>query len=134
MRPSLPIAGASATRSVVSYVWCSISQEVGVKRCLIKRYPGPRSVRAGGSAARGGVNSVEVAGGLLRLLSELGGPMWLPVALVARRRHALRQGAPAHPASLARAGVVEQDVETARYDLGPLMLRAGLGRSAGPTR
>ena len=34
--------------------------------------------------------------------------------------------------SLARAGLVEQDAETARYDLGPLMLRAGLaalGRS-----
>ena len=82
------------------------------------------------SAARGGVNSVEVAGGLLRLLSEAGGPM----RLADLSRAAAMPSAKAHRylVSLARAGLVEQDVETARYDLGPLMLRAGLaalGRS-----
>ena len=82
------------------------------------------------SAARGGVNSVEVAGALLRLLAEAGGPM----RLADLSRAAAMPSAKAHRylVSLARAGLVEQDVETARYDLGPLMLRAGLaalGRS-----
>ena len=78
----------------------------------------------------GGVNSVEVAGGLLRVLAEAGGPM----RLADLSRAAAMPSAKAHRylVSLARAGLVEQDAETARYDLGPLMLRAGLaalGRS-----
>jgi DNA-binding IclR family transcriptional regulator len=82
------------------------------------------------SATRGGVNSVEVAGGLLRVLAEAGGPM----RLADLSRAAAMPSAKAHRylVSLARTGLVEQDAETARYDLGPLMLRAGLaalGRS-----
>jgi DNA-binding IclR family transcriptional regulator len=82
------------------------------------------------SAARGGVNSVEVAGTLLRILAEAGGPL----RLADLSRAAAMPSAKAHRylVSLARAGLVEQDVATARYDLGPLTLRAGLvalGRS-----
>src|SRR5918993_741983 len=81
-------------------------------------------------AVRGGVNSVEVAGVLLRVLVDAGGPM----RLADLSRAAAMPSAKAHRylVSLARTGLVEQDTETARYDLGPLMLRAGLaalGRS-----
>ena len=79
---------------------------------------------------RGGVNSVEVAGLLLRLLTEAGGPM----RLADLSRAASMPSAKAHRylVSLGRAGLVEQDPATARYALGPLMRRAGLaalGRS-----
>src|SRR5215210_8195852 len=82
------------------------------------------------AGARGGVNSVEGAGVLLRVLAGAGGPM----RLADLSRAAAMPSAKAHRylVSLARAGLVEQDGETARYDLGPLMLRAGLaalGRS-----
>jgi DNA-binding IclR family transcriptional regulator len=81
-------------------------------------------------AVRGGVNSVEVAGVLLRVLVDAGGPM----RLADLSRAAAMPSAKAHRylVSLARAGLVEQDPETSRYHLGPLMLRAGLaalGRS-----
>lgn len=80
--------------------------------------------------SRGGVNSVEVAGLLLQLLAEAGGPM----RLADLSRAAAMPSAKAHRylVSLGRAGLVEQDTATARYELGPLMLRAGLaalGRS-----
>jgi DNA-binding IclR family transcriptional regulator len=80
--------------------------------------------------ARGGVNSVEVAGVLLRLLAEAGGPM----RLADLSRAAAMPSAKAHRylVSLGRAGLIEQDPATSRYELGPLMLRAGLaalGRS-----
>jgi DNA-binding IclR family transcriptional regulator len=79
---------------------------------------------------RAGVNSVEVAGMLLRLLADAGGPM----RLADLSRAAGMPSAKAHRylVSLGRAGLVEQDPATARYELGPLMLRAGLaalGRS-----
>ena len=79
---------------------------------------------------RGGVNSVEVAGLLLRLLAEAGGPM----RLADLSRAATMPSAKAHRylVSLVRAGLVEQDPATSRYEFGPLMLRAGLaalGRS-----
>src|SRR5918994_2352669 len=81
-------------------------------------------------AVRGGVNSVEVAGVLLRVLVDAGGPM----RLADISRSAAMPSAKAHRylVSLARAGLVEQDPATSRYHLGPLMLRAGLaalGRS-----
>ncbi|WP_165982123.1 IclR family transcriptional regulator [Dankookia rubra] len=80
--------------------------------------------------ARSGVKSVEVAGQLLRLLAEAGGPM----RLADLSRAAAMPSAKAHRylVSLSRSGLVEQDPATARYELGPLMLRAGLaalGRS-----
>ncbi len=96
---------------------------------LDQRIANPRPEDSARSA-RGGVNSVEVAGLLLRVLAEAGGPM----RLADLSRAAAMPSAKAHRylVSLARAGLVEQDPATARYDLGPLMLRAGLaalGRS-----
>lgn len=85
---------------------------------------------SGTADARGGVQSVEVAGTLLRLLAEAAGPL----RLADLSRAAAMPSAKVHRylVSLARAGLVEQDATTSRYDLGPLMLRAGLvalGRS-----
>ena len=79
---------------------------------------------ASASAARGGVNSVEVAGSLLRALTEAAGPMRL--ADLARLTGMPSAKAHRYLVSLARAGLVEQDTATARYSLGPLMLRAGI--------
>jgi DNA-binding IclR family transcriptional regulator len=79
---------------------------------------------------RGGVNSVEVAGQLLRILAEAGRPMRL--ADLARAAGMPSAKAHRYLVSLARAGLAEQDATSSRYDLGPLMLRAGLaalGRS-----
>ncbi|MBL6078446.1 helix-turn-helix domain-containing protein [Belnapia sp. T18] len=86
--------------------------------------------QAGPEDSRGGVNSVEVAGRLLRILAEAGGPMRL--ADLARAAGMPSAKAHRYLVSLARAGLAEQDAATTRYDLGPLMLRAGLaalGRS-----
>lgn len=79
---------------------------------------------------RGGVNAVEVAGRLLRLLTEAAGPMRL--ADIARAAGMPSAKAHRYMVSLGRAGLVEQDAATARYGLGPLLRRAGLaalGRS-----
>ncbi|WP_165943384.1 IclR family transcriptional regulator [Roseicella aquatilis] len=90
----------------------------------------PRAQEDAPEATRGGVNSVEVAGLLLRLLTEAEGPMRLSDLA----RAAAMPSAKAHRylVSLTRAGLVEQDPDSARYGLGPLLLRAGLaalGRS-----
>src|ERR687893_302613 len=63
-------------------------------------------------AARGGVNSVEVAGALLRALAEASGPL----RLADLSRATAMPSAKAHRylVSLARAGLVEQDAATAR--------------------
>ncbi|GGC64933.1 IclR family transcriptional regulator [Chelatococcus reniformis] len=85
---------------------------------------------AAGPAAKGGVNSVEVAGDLLRALSETTGPARL--ADLARAAGLPSAKAHRYLVSLVRAGLVEQDPATSRYDFGPLALRAGvvaLGRS-----
>lgn len=89
-----------------------------------------RPTEDGAESARGGVNSVEVAGLLLRLLTEAGAPMRLSDIA----RAAAMPSAKAHRylVSLTRTGLVEQDPASARYGLGPLLLRAGLaalGRS-----
>jgi DNA-binding IclR family transcriptional regulator len=90
----------------------------------------PDQDAAAAKVIRGGVNSVEVAGLLLRLLAEASGPL----RLADLSRSASMPSAKAHRylVSLGRAGLVEQDPTTMRYELGPLMLRAGLaalGRS-----
>lgn len=85
---------------------------------------------AADSPARGGVNSVEVAGAVLRALAEAAGPARL--ADIARATAMPTAKAHRYLVSLCRAGLVEQDPATSRYDLGPLALRAGmvaLGRS-----
>ena len=75
-------------------------------------------------SARGGVNAVEVAGLLLRALSEAAGPARL--AELARATGMPSAKVHRYLVSLIRAGLVEQDPATSRYDLGPLALRAGV--------
>jgi DNA-binding IclR family transcriptional regulator len=79
---------------------------------------------------KGGVNSVEVAGNLLRAISEAAGPARL--ADIARATGMPTAKAHRYIVSLIRAGLVERDPNSGHYDLGPLSLRAGivaLGRS-----
>lgn len=75
-------------------------------------------------AAKGGVNSVEVAGDLLRALSEAAGPARLADLARAAGLHSAK--AHRYLVSLVRTGLVEQDPATSRYDFGPLALRAGV--------
>ena len=78
----------------------------------------------GGASVKGGANWDEVAGMVLRALSEAAGPARL--ADLARAT----SGPPAKihrsSVSLVRTGLVEQDPATNRYDFGPLSLRAGI--------
>jgi DNA-binding IclR family transcriptional regulator len=76
------------------------------------------------ASAKGGVNSVEVAGLLLRALSEAAGPARL--ADLARATGMPSAKVHRYVVSLVRAGLVEQDPGTSRYDFGPLALRAGI--------
>ncbi len=76
------------------------------------------------AAAKGGVISVEVAGDLLRALSETAGPTRL--ADLARMTSIPPAKVHRYLVSLIRAGLVEQDRATSRYDFGPLALRAGI--------
>jgi DNA-binding IclR family transcriptional regulator len=71
-----------------------------------------------------GIQSVEVGGQLLRVLTECDGPIML-------RDLAASAGMPAakaHPylVSFMRIGLVEQDRASGRYELGPLALQMGL--------
>ncbi len=91
------------------------------------RRAGPETREA---SQRGGVNAVEVAGAVLRVLAEAAGPARL--ADIARATAMPTAKAHRYLVSLCRAGLVEQDSASSRYDLGPLALRAGmvaLGRS-----
>jgi DNA-binding IclR family transcriptional regulator len=76
------------------------------------------------AVAKGGVNSVEVAGDLLRALSETAGPARLTD--LARMTSIPPAKVHRYLMSLIRAGLVEQDRATSRYDFGPLALRAGI--------
>jgi len=76
------------------------------------------------SPAKGGVNSVEVAGLVLRALSDAAGPARL--ADLARATGMPSAKVHRYMVSLIRAGLVEQDSATSRYDFGPLALRAGV--------
>ena len=73
---------------------------------------------------KGGVNSVEVAGNLLRAMSEAAGPARL--ADIARATGMPTAKAHRYIVSLIRAGLVERDPNSGHYDLGPLSLRAGI--------
>jgi DNA-binding IclR family transcriptional regulator len=86
--------------------------------------------RAAGAArksvtkTKGGVNSVEVAGMVLRALSETAGPARL--ADIARATRMPTAKVHRYVVSLVRAGLLERDPSTGHYDLGPLSLRAGI--------
>jgi len=73
---------------------------------------------------RGGVNAVVVAGALLRALADTAGPSRL--ADLARATGMPSAKAHRYMVSLIRAGLVEQDPASSRYDLGPLALRVGM--------
>src|SRR6516164_2446537 len=73
---------------------------------------------------KGGVNSVEVAGNVLRALSETAGPARL--ADIARATRMPTAKVHRYVVSLVRAGLLERDPSTGHYDLGPLSLRAGI--------
>ena len=73
---------------------------------------------------RRGIQSIEVGGQLLLALGRTGKPMVL-------KELALEAGMPAakaHPylVSFARLGLIEQDLLTGRYELGPQLLQLGL--------
>lgn len=78
----------------------------------------------GGLRQQGGVNAVEVAGRLVRVIAEGQGPARL--ADLARSTAMPTAKVHRYLVSLCRAGLVEQDAATSRYDLGPLALRAGI--------
>lgn len=73
---------------------------------------------------RQGIQSVEVAGPLLRALAQASNPL----TLSALAQHAGMPAAKAHRylVSLSRIGLVEQDAATGLYDLGGLALELGL--------
>ncbi|MBC7573699.1 MAG: helix-turn-helix domain-containing protein, partial [Herminiimonas sp.] len=75
-------------------------------------------------ASRQGIQSVEVAGPLLRALA----PASAPLVLSALAKNAGMPAAKAHRylVSLIRVGLVEQDAATGLYDLGRLALELGL--------
>jgi DNA-binding IclR family transcriptional regulator len=74
--------------------------------------------------AKRGIQSIEVGGQLLVALARHGGAMMLRDLA----RAAGMSPAKAHPylVSFSRLGLVEQDAQSARYDLGPLALELGL--------
>ena len=79
---------------------------------------------------RGGVNAVEVAGALLRALADTAGPSRL--ADLARATGMPSAKAHRYMVSLIRAGLIEQDPASSRYDRGgwPNSDRAISGGSA----
>ncbi len=97
----------------------------GVKKIPEQRLASaPQGGHAAKPPAQAGVNSVEVAGVLLRALSEAAGPARL--ADLARATGMPSAKVHRYLVSLTRAGLVEQDPGTSRYDLGPLAMRAGI--------
>ena len=73
---------------------------------------------------RRGIQSIEVGGQLLLALGRTGKPM----VLKELAREAGMPAAKAHPylVSFARLGLIEQDLLTGRYELGPQLLQLGL--------
>lgn len=73
---------------------------------------------------RRGIQSIEVGGALLRALVDHGGPMLLGDLA----RKAGMTSAKAHPylVSYCNLGLIQQDAESGRYELGPFALQMGL--------
>jgi len=76
----------------------------------------------------GGVQSVEVAGQVLRAVLDAGGPARL--SDLARATELPTAKARRYLISLIRAGLVDQDPDSGRYDLGPMAQRIGLAAFA----
>ena len=71
-----------------------------------------------------GIQSIDVGGRLLRALSRSNGAMMLKELAEAANMPAAK--AHAYLVSFCKLGMIEQDVVTGRYDLGPLALQLGL--------
>src|SRR6516164_9717898 len=86
------------------------------------------------STEQRGIGSVEVGGQLLRVLTEVDGPMMLRDIAASAGMTAAK----AHPymVSYMRLGLIEQDRASGRYELGPLALQMGLAsmRRLNPVR
>ncbi|WP_177213115.1 IclR family transcriptional regulator [Celeribacter neptunius] len=77
-----------------------------------------------GKSARGGVQSVEVAGKLLQVLLQSDGPMKL--AEIAAEVEMPSAKVHRYLVSLIRTGFVQQSKESSKYDLGPIAFQLGL--------
>jgi DNA-binding IclR family transcriptional regulator len=82
------------------------------------------AVKSSSHTQKTGVNSVEVASALLHALAEASAPARL--SDLARATGMPTAKAYRYLVSLVRGGLVEQDPDSTRYDLGPLALRAGI--------
>lgn len=76
------------------------------------------------SVKKGGVQSVENAAKILRLLGSAPGPLMLKE--LARAADMSPSHAHGYLVSLVRTGLAQQDDVSQRYDLGPLVLRLGI--------
>lgn len=76
------------------------------------------------SAQKGGVQSVENAAKILRLLGGAPGPLMLKE--LARAADMSPSHVHSYLVSLVRTGLAQQDVVSQRYDLGPEILRLGI--------
>lgn len=76
------------------------------------------------SGLQHGIQSIEVAGPLLRALADANGPLALSV--VAKNAGMASAKAHRYLVSLIRVGLVQQDTRSGEYDLGPLALELGL--------
>ena len=83
---------------------------------------GARATRR--SEGGGGIRSIEKGALILRCMRDAGGPLRL--SDLARRAGMSRSMAHGYLVSLVRAGLVEQDRDTGRYDLGEDALQLGL--------
>src|SRR5712672_3565887 len=113
---------AFATHCVAFFVMRSlIVKGDSMSRSSDSRQANSRSAAADRKSTtrqKGGVNSVEVAGILLRAISEAAGPARL--ADIARATGMPTAKAHRYIVSLIRAGLVERDPNSGHYDLGPL--------------
>ena len=81
-------------------------------------------IKSDDSVSRQGIQSVEVAGPLLRALADSAGP--LPLSVLARNAGMPSAKAHRYLVSLIRVGLIQQDTGTGLYDLGSLALDLGL--------
>lgn len=79
---------------------------------------------AGNPSSQQGIQSVEVAAPLLRVLSMASGS--LSLSLLAKAAGMPAAKAHRYLVSLIRVGLVEQNIRSGEYDLGPLALELGL--------